>query len=859
MNAQPESFNTARPIGPAFVSGYGQSDTHAAILNDGRPNPHKSAGTPYSTITAREIVAMVQTPPSVPKERARWFIPSAYHGSNARTQEVQRERGLFHWLTLDVDDNDLSLAEVNEAVEAVTGPAARLTFSSRSATPDRRKWRALVPLLAPLGGADFTDAQHAFYDGLERESAGVLVPDRRLALPAQLVYLPNRGEFYEHQIVKADRLDLTEDHPIMRCMAENRAARAQAEAEAQARRQYRIATRPAPSGDDVRPVDHFNASHSVGDLLVRYGYRQLGHSPDWRSPMQTSGSYATRDCGDYWVSLSASDAAAGIGAVSANGNRHGDAFDLFVHFEHGGDFNAAVAAYAQEAGLNRRPDTRSTASKAQNASDEGVSAPDLGDDPVDLWGTFPAPDIPTGLLPVEIETFARVQGEMMGADPAGLAVAALVTCAAAINDNIKLQVKRHDPTWTESARIWAALVGSPSTKKSPILSAATAPLCRIDRQMFRDWQAAMKEFQALPKEEKYGKNPPPQTRLRIEDATVEAAQLVLEGSPWGVLLLQDELSGFFGAMDRYNGGKGAGADRAFWLRAFNGGEFALNRVGRGSSLIPNLSLCLLGGIQPEPIRRVVADAHDDGLLQRLFPVVLKPATIGQDAPAPPVVAIYGDLVDKLHKTRPPGFAGLGVLAFDEGAQDVRRDLEAQHLTLQASEAVNRKLASHIGKYDGLFARLCIIWHCIENRERELPHTVTEDTARRAGDFLHKFLLPHAVAFYGGVLGLSDDHDRLQAIAGYILAHKLDRITNRDVQRGDRTMRAIREADIRPLLEQLAALGWLDRIDGPRPSSQPHWIVNPAVHRRFTDRAEQEAARRAEARQAIAGVLRGGDE
>jgi len=113
---------------------------------------------------------------------------------------------------------------------------------------------------------------------------------------------------------------------------------------------------------------------------------------------------------------------------------------------------------------------------------------------------------------------------------------------------------------------------------------------------------------------------------------------------------------------------------------------------------------------------------------------------------------------------------------------------------------------------------------------------------------------HAAAFYGGVLGLSDDHDRLQAVAGYILSHRLEKVTNRDVQRGDRTMRAIREADIRPLLEQLAALGWLERADGPRPSSQPHWLVNPAVNRKFTERGRQEAIRRKQAREAIAELV-----
>ena len=117
-------------------------------------------------------------------------------------------------------------------------------------------------------------------------------------------------------------------------------------------------------------------------------------------------------------------------------------------------------------------------------------------------------------------------------------------------------------------------------------------------------------------------------------------------------------------------------------------------------------------------------------------------------------------------------------------------------------------------------------------------------------------MPHAFAFYAGILGLSDDHDRLTAIASYILAHGLERVTHRDVQRGDRAMRKIAEHDIRPLLEQLAALGWLEMIPGPRPTQPPHWLVNPAVHARFADRASAEAARRKAAREVIAELTGG---
>jgi hypothetical protein len=186
-----------------------------------------------------------------------------------------------------------------------------------------------------------------------------LIVDRALAGPAQLVYLPNRGEFYEYKADKAAKLDLTPDHAIIQHREAKRAALARAEAEAKIARDRRIADRKAKmQAGDVPPVDHFNTAHSVADLLARYGYIQDGSSRDWQSPMQQSGSYATRDFGDYWVSLSGSDADAEIGAKTKDGNRHGDAFDLYCHFEHDGDSRAAVRAYAQEARLSSQATAR---------------------------------------------------------------------------------------------------------------------------------------------------------------------------------------------------------------------------------------------------------------------------------------------------------------------------------------------------------------------------------------------------------------------------------------------------------------------------------------------------------------------
>lgn len=496
-----------------------------------------------------------------------------------------------------------------------------------------------------------------------------------------------------------------------------------------------------------------------------------------------------------------------------------------------------------------------------NAKLEIVAAND-NEVPVDLWQHRAHPPLPVGLLPPVIEEFARAQGELMGVDAGGLAAAALAVCAAAIPDSIKLRVKRHDPHWLESARLWVAPIGDPSTKKSPLISAAAAPLKRLDRDLFRDHEEARRKYDGLPQTEKKDSPAPKHVRLRLEDTTIEAAQEVLKDSPDGVLCLQDELSGWFGSMDKYSSGRGAAKDRGFWLQAFNGGPYTINRIGRGAVLIENLSVSLLGGIQPEPIRALAAEAHDDGLLQRLFPIVLGAAGAGVDKPMPDATAAYDALVTRLNRLRrATGEGSLGSyieapLQFDDAAQNLRSDLAKKYFELQSAwESVNKKLAAHLGKYDGLFARLCIVFHCIESEGSRPASIIKEDTARRAAAFLEKFLFPHAVAFYVDVLGMADRHDYVLATAGFILAHKLNTISVRDVRRGDRIMRHMSIEEAQAVLEQLDAFGWLEPVPSIRRDSTT-WQVLPSVHKLFAARAEDEKSRREEVRRIIACSLPG---
>ena len=56
----------------------------------------------------------------------------------------------------------------------------------------------------------------------------------------------------------------------------------------------------------------------------------------------------------------------------------------------------------------------------------------------------------------------------------------LAVCAAAIHDEIKLQPKISDSSWTESARLWMLVVAPPGSNKTGALNAAVKPLQQIE-------------------------------------------------------------------------------------------------------------------------------------------------------------------------------------------------------------------------------------------------------------------------------------------------------------------------------------------------------------------------------------------
>jgi RecA-family ATPase len=318
-------------------------------------------GQVYPGISWADIARMVSTPQAKEKIDADFFIPSTYREHDGRSHEAQRERGAFRMLALDIDRGNPSLDDVLAAVEAICGPVSLLAYSSSGATPENRKWRVLLPLVGVLSGADYELAQTALFDLLH---ANGIHPDGALARCGQPIYLPNvpLGKrnpdltpiFYQHRVIRASTLRLDADSAIRqeidRRLEQYRLAAEQA-GRARAERERQRSERRQKFPDQVSPVDAFNADHTIEDLFARYQYERRGSSQHYRSRYQTSPSFATQNFSSHWVSLSGSDAAAGVGKSKSLGENSycwGDAFDLFVHYEHDGDFDKAVRAYGVE-------------------------------------------------------------------------------------------------------------------------------------------------------------------------------------------------------------------------------------------------------------------------------------------------------------------------------------------------------------------------------------------------------------------------------------------------------------------------------------------------------------------------------
>jgi hypothetical protein len=241
-------------------------------------------------------------------------------------------------------------------------------------------------------------------------------------------------------------------------------------------------------------------------------------------------------------------------------------------------------------------------------------------DDLEALEDIPRPNLlPAGLL-IPLQNLAS----RLALPVEGYVTALLAAASAQINPATRLEL---DPSTGFYAPpiLWMGVVGDTGTKKSPLLRAIISPLDNLQAEAeifyqakLEDYESAIESWESKPKNERGRKPKPPVPKeFYLSDYTLEALSSVLgTQSSNGLLVSIDELARFFTSMDAYRNGKGG--DRQHWLSLYDGGALKINRKGAGRVYAPKTSVSLLGGIQPDVVRKIWQDdpTAEDGLWSR---------------------------------------------------------------------------------------------------------------------------------------------------------------------------------------------------------------------------------------------------
>jgi hypothetical protein len=196
---------------------------------------------------------------------------------------------------------------------------------------------------------------------------------------------------------------------------------------------------------------------------------------------------------------------------------------------------------------------------------------------------------------------------------------------------------------------------------------------------------------------------------------------------------------------------------------------------------------------------------------------------------------------------------------------IRLSPEAHHWRAEVEQVANDRMIwpatpsamrDHLHKWRGKFVRLLLLFHVVEcvSNGRAIESNVSGDTAERARDLMLDFVLPCQLQFYTRFFDKTDTiKSDARWIAGHILAHRSQQITEREIRRAYGLDTETASARITIAMRTLEEASWVgSREDNPSKRSVT-WAVNGRVHELFAERAAGEKAERAATMRRIAEV------
>ncbi|WP_273759665.1 YfjI family protein [Bartonella sp. ML70XJBT.G] len=439
----------------------------------------------------------------------------------------------------------------------------------------------------------------------------------------------------------------------------------------------------------------------------------------------------------------------------------------------------------------------------------------------DGWGELKP--IENALLPVEpfhpaqvplsLGTYIYDVADIQQSSLDFIAVPALCGLASLIGNGVRVAPKQY-ANWEIVPNLWGAIVGEPSTMKTPTMKAALLPLKDFQEEWHQEWvkqkksqetkeilmeldkrekkkqaykalknqdkeQALALLSQSLEHKETDDDDTLRKRRLIVNDVTVEKLGELLKENPRGLLMVRDELSGFLSTLER----KEYQTDRGFYLEAFNGDDqFTYDRIGRGTIYISHATVSIIGGIQPSRIIPIIQAMHhgtnDDGLLQRfqmlVFPDERKERLWIDRPPNQKAWETYQGIFRSLYD-KPIGSPEHPlVMRFSAEAQEMFREWWENFQRTVKGGHFSAPLQAHLLKMPKTIPTLALIFELVEGGRFEINKAALQTALR-----WEKYLLSHIKRLYGAC-------DKLAAERAKLIVERSDHLpdvfTARDIYR-----------------------------------------------------------------------------
>ncbi len=490
---------------------------------------------------------------------------------------------------------------------------------------------------------------------------------------------------------------------------------------------------------------------------------------------------------------------------------------------------------------------------------EEMSAPSAAWEPAIPFSDGSRSPFPVDALPPVLAAFVRAEAEATQTPPDLAGTLVLAVAAASLAKKARILLK---PGWTEPLNLFVAVVLPPAERKSAVFSDVTAPMEAFEKDLVERVKPQIAEAMGRRTllEERYkqalrvaAKSPtaddggarelkkeldensvPESPRLIADDVTPEKLGSLL-AAHGGVMAILSAEGGIFDTIaGRYSASGTANLD--VFLKAHNGENVRVDRLGRPSELLQHPALTLGLAIQPEVLRSLVSKKtfRGRGLLGRfLYSLPTSRVGLRNTAAASAPEGVMLDYADRVRAMlalkRAPDTAPL--LRLSEGAASAHeafcRDLEPR---LHPDRGDLAGIGDWAGKLAGAVARLAGVLHCAQHACSGCPWaTLVSMETMNSAIVLGRYFEAHALAAFGE-MAQGGSNDEAQAALRWLQRRGpvAGNFSVRDVQRGvpfataeqaTRSVRTLEERGYARVVVPQASTGRLGRP--PAPTFEPN--------------------------------------